>query len=269
MENIKDVIEKMNMAEVKAKAEELATLWTESAEFAEYKRMKRISDDIAECVARYAVLSEAQCIAHLLKADNPLKEAAMRLTYPTIKAKPVQVDDESEKEEMQITDAERKIDPVKLNRKADDGVGVNKMWPQMIERLTYACTIRRGVKLGIPADELAQIRDCFAMSKLAAEYDEFQTSKNPNAKNPTSEKVLLADLQKVVDAMIGEGEVALELKDVSFLDDVFAKKDNKKKLTETCSNPKQMRIYILEFINRVMTDDSYHLNCRLKKASAQ
>lgn len=263
MDNIKiEGLETMNLPQIREAVQELADKWNECGEFAEYKKMKEIHKAIDEGIAEYSKKAEAECFVELGKADNVLHAAAVQLVFPTIKARTVE-NPETHADEMVIENSVKRIDPLKLNKRSQEGYGFDKRWPAMVERLNFAMTIRRALELEVKPEQIKEIRDCYAMSKIAHEYEEFKTS-GGNGKNPTSVAVLVEDVQKIVDAMIGEGFTVTKA-DINYLLAIYSKKNNRQSLSVTCANHKFMRQYILEIAHRAITGEQYSVEYKKVK----
>lgn len=237
--------------------------YNDAGDFAEFARMKKLDEQIAEKVSKYTEIREAETFAELLKAENPLKAAAEMLRFQTVKVK-----DEKLKTggTVRVIDPEatKPIDALKLHNKAVDGIGVDKEWHYMIQRLNLELTARRAIELGL---DPKKVRDSYAMDEVAKEFEGFcedkATGKGKELNFKKANENLKANMQKCVDAMIGKGyTVTPQL--VNYLLAIFTRKDNAKSLSVTAAKHQYMRQYMLEVCNAVMTGTEITLNYKAK-----
>lgn len=201
-------------------------------------------------VNKYTSIACAECLENLAKSETPMYEAVIQLTYPTIRI----VDKQGGKDETPktvIEDSERYIDLIKLHNLVKGGIGVEKDWAYMIEKLNYLLTAQKAIDLGIDPKE---VYSNFAMTDIAREID--------MGKTPTSKTNILKTLQIVVTAMIG-AEYKATSHDVNFLLSVFSKK-NRRALTVSCANHKSMRQYMMEICHKIILEKNYALDYHKK-----
>ena len=201
-------------------------------------------------VNKYTNIACTECLENLSKSETPMYEAIIQLTYPTIRI----VDKQGGKDETPktvIEDSERYIDLIKLHNLVKGGIGVEKDWAYMIEKLNYLLTAQKAIDLGIDPKE---VYSNFAMTDIAREID--------MGKTPTSKTNILKTLQIVVTAMIG-AEYKATSHDVNFLLSVFSKK-NRRALTVSCANHKSMRQYMMEICHKIILEKNYALDYHKK-----
>lgn len=251
------------MAENKKKEiyDELVKLvekYNKSAEYAEYKTMKELDSDMKEKVDEYTLISWNECVASLAKAENPLVEAAKMLKYKTVRVADRKLEEGGT--ERVIEEVMKPINPLQLHKKVKGGVGADKTWGLMVQKLNYLLTCRRGIELGLDASE---IENSYAMSEQAAKLDGFVFDVGKYDKNKADE-VLKQDLQKVLLAMFGEG---VEVTDamVAYLLMVYTKKGTKKALSVITSTHKALAMHLLDLGHEALTDDTFNLSYKVKK----
>lgn len=184
----------------------LVNQYNESAEFSEFKTMKKIDEKTSEKLAEYVVECENDCFNALLKTENPMLEAAKLLVFETVAVKDQKQEEGGTKRVIETV--YRKIDPMRLHKKAvgmgTTGIGANKLWWSLIERLSMLLTAATVVDLNAVSTtgeqlDPTKIRNTIAMSEEAKKL----TMKAEGDLN--NDDILLSDVQAVIDAMLGEG----------------------------------------------------------------
>ena len=222
--------------------------------------MQEIDAKIAEKVEEYTTIAERECFNEILQDENPMKAAAERVRYATIKVRDVTED----KVTTRVVEASsNQIDPLKLHKKAKDGIGADKNWHFMIEKLNMLLTCRRAIELGLDPRE---IKNTYSMSEEATKIEALMSETDPTKydKNAADE-LLKQDVQKVVDAMLGGGEFEVTDVMINYLLMIYQKKNNRKSLSVTCANHKNMRIYLLDICHACVTGNEFSVVYKVKK----
>lgn len=220
---------------------------------AEFGIAQKLDDEITEAVNEYTGLVKLQCYEECAACEDPMLEAIKRLSFTTIGVKDEKVED-SELKVRRVIEREKQIDLMGLHKFIKDGIGKDKKWHYMIEKLNLLLTCQKAIDLGIdPTD----INDSYNMSKIAKEYD--------LGKDPASKTNLLKTLTTIVHAMIGE-EYKPVSHDVNFLLSVYSRK-SRKALTVTCANHKYMRAYVAEICHRIVMGKRYEIDYKKIKNS--
>ena len=238
----------------------LVEKYNEANNYREYKQMQDIDAKIAEKVEEYTGIAERECFEEILQDENPMKAAAERVRYATIKVRDVTED----KVTTRVVEASsNQIDPLKLHKKAKDGIGADKNWHFMIEKLNMLLTCRRAIELGL---EPREIKNTYSMSDEAAKIEALASETDPSKfdKNAADE-VLKQDVQKVVDAMLGAGEYEVTDVMINYLLMIYQKKNNRKSLSVSCANHKNMRIYLLDICHACVTGNEFSVIYKVKK----
>lgn len=262
------MIGRLSKDELRAKAEALAQVYNDQVQSSNFApRMEHptvdkdkdgntiietvLVDDLMQAVVgEYTNIARDECFNILVAAEDPMLAAILMLEYPTIRI--VDKKDENKIPVRTIEDSTKYIDLLKLHKKVNGGIGKDKNWHLMIEKLNLLMTAQKAVDLGI---DPKSVNDSYAMSDIAKAID--------LGANPTSKTKILATVQSVVNAMIGENFKA-KSHDVNFLFSVYSKK-SRKALTVSCANHKYMRQYMMEICHRVATDGSYAIDYKKVK----
>jgi hypothetical protein len=180
-----------------------------------------------------------------------MRTACIRLTYASIAAKDVKNDDDIV--ERKIVDVEKKIDLERLD-KFCDGIGADKNWVHLAQKMNFLLTAQKCVDLGVDPHKL---NDSYAMSEIAKSID--------MGKTPTSKTNLLRTLQMVVTGMLGE-EAKATSHDVNYLLSIYSKK-GRKALSVSCANHKYFIGYLAEICHRIILGKAYEVEYKAKKGA--
>lgn len=238
-------------AELREKAESLVKDYNDAIQNGRFEEAFKIDEELTQTVNEYTAIAREECFDACRAAENPMLEAVTRLTFATIGTK-----DTKEGEEKipvrTVIDRERSIDLLKLHKSVDGGIGYDKNWVHLAEKLNFLLTAQKAIDLGIKTTE---INDSYAMSEIAKQID--------MGKTPTSKTNLLKTLQTIITAMMGE-EAKATSHDVNYLMSVYSRK-NRKALTVTCANHKYFRGYLAEICNHIVTGNSYVVDYKKAK----
>lgn len=232
--------------ELRAKAEELVLAYNDAIQNGDFNTATKLNTEIEQAVNEYTSIAREECFAELKATDDPMLAAIKRLSFMTIRAKDTKVGDEKIPVRI-IEDSEKAIDLLKLHKAVSGGIGKDKNWAAMVEKLNFLMTAQKAVDLGI---DPKKVHDSYAMSDIARQID--------MGKTPTSKTNILKTVQAIVTAMIGEEYKAVS-HDVNFLMSVYSRK-NRKALTVSCANHKYMRQYMMEICHRIVEGKSYDID---------
>lgn len=233
-------------AELRTKAEELVKVFNDAIQSGNFEVSYKTDEEIQETVNEYTSIARDECFSECAAAENPMLEAIKRLSFQTIGTKDSKKGDEKIPVR-EIIERERAIDLLKLHKAVEGGIGADKNWVHIAEKLNFLLTAQKAVDLGINPKE---INDSYAMSDIAKQID--------MGKTPTSKTNILKSLQTVITAMLGE-EVKATSHDVNYLMSVYSRK-NRKALTVTCATHKYFRGYLAEICNHIVTGNSYEVD---------
>lgn len=219
-----------------------------------------ITTELEQVVNQYTATAREICFDELKECEDPMLEAIKRLTFATIGVKETKKGEEKIPVS-EIIDKEREIDLLRLHKFIEGGIGKNPKWNGLVERFNFYMTIRQAKRITKGKESLTatlkEINDSYAMCKIAQEIE--------MGKDPTSNTKLLATLQSVIDAMIGE-EYKATSHDVNYLVDLYASK-GKGKLKVNCANHRYFRSYIAAICHGIVTNTDYEVS--FKKVEAK
>lgn len=250
--------------EVLDKIRDLVADFNDNAEFAMFSAMKKLDEEISVELAAYTDIVEGECFDKLKQGENPLFEAAQTLRFATVAVRDEKQDGGGTRRVVQTEDVTKPIDPMKLHNAVKGGIGANKDWPHLVTRLNYELTVRRAIELGIDPQT---VRDCYAIKDEAKALEGFLVDDGGKKKELNyneANKRLLANMQRVVDAMIGEG-YEVKKTHAAYLLSIFTKKDNARSLSVTAAKDQYMRQYMLEVCHAAINGTEITLNFKKKK----
>lgn len=238
-------------AELRKKAEELTQSYNEAIQNGDFTNAQKLNSEIEQAVNEHTSIAREECFTRIRATNDPMLNAVKELSFMTIRAKDTKAGDEKIPVRI-IEDVEKPIDLLKLHKSTEGGIGKNKDWALMIEKLNFLMTAQKAVDLGLNPKDL---NNSYAMSDIAKQIN--------LGKTPTSKTNILKTVQAIVTAMIGEEYKAVS-HDVNFLLSVYSRK-NRKALTVTCANHKYMRQYMMEICHRIVMGKTYELDYKKVK----
>ena len=239
------------MAQLRSETEALVKSYNEAIQDGKLEEAIKSERDMDEKINEYTSIAQIVCFEDCRNTEDPMLTAVKALTYMTISVKDEQKGDDKKIAVRSLIDKERQIDLLKLDKYCN-GIGANKSWMYIVQKMNFLLTAQKAVDLGI---DPKSVNDSYAMSDIAREFD--------MGKNPTSKTNLLKTLQMVIEAMLGT-EYKATSHDVNFLMSIYAKK-NRKALTVSCANHRHFRNYIMEVCHRIVTGKTYNLEYKVKK----
>lgn len=243
-------LERMSLEELR----ELAENTLEKSVNAEtVEESRRYDLELEEIINTYTGHSKEECYNRCRRAENPLIAAILEFSYPSIRERKVE-DKETRTINRFIADCDKFIDLGDLHKKLG-GVGVNKTWLNMAEKLNFYLTTRAAKRLsdvgvcgknGVRVyDELVNnTAEVYTMRKLSRDIDLGADS--------LADENILAMLTTIIQAMLGE-EYTPEMRDVYYLIDVYAQDGKKSKTGVTAANHKTLRTYLKKVCYRILT----------------
>ena len=241
----------MTKTELRENAEELVTQYNEAIQTGDFNKATELNEKIEQAVNEHTSIARKECFEELKATPDPMLSAIKRLSFPTIKVKDTKVGDEKIPVRT-IEDCEKAIDLLKLHKACTGGIGKDKNWYHLIEKLNFLMTAHKAVDLGLDPKD---VHNSYSMSEIARQID--------MGKTPTSKTNILKTVQSIVTAMIGE-EYKATSHDVKFLLSVFSRK-GKKALMVSCANHRYMRQYMMEICHRIVEGKAYELDYKKVK----
>lgn len=275
--NRDEIISKME--ELRVKAESLCVEYNDASaaienptEAAEPPRaLSAIAADLDEIVTDYNVASRKLCYTDCQQSGDPLREAVIRLTYPTITYRDEPVDKENKDITVRkIVDRAKEIDLLDLDARLK-GIGNDKMWAHRVKFLNCLLSIRTAKDLGCDeichkdgAVNLKVFKDNFNYSDIAKKMGEHKT--DSRAANPVSNKQMLKTLREMVSMMLGDeiGNTAASC-DVNFLSMIYVSSGRKAMQVVVPTN-KKFVWYMMEVCHRLVTGEHYTVFSKEYKA---
>lgn len=239
------------MQELRASIEANVKAYNDANQNARFEEVSKLDAAIQEAINEYTSIARDICFEDCEATDDPMMTAIKTLEYTTIGVKDNKKGDDKIPVR-EVIEKEKQIDLMKLHKFVDGGIGKDKNWAYMIEKLNMLMTAQKAVDLGIDPKD---INDSYAMNKISREYN--------LGKNPASKTNLLKTLTLIVQAMIGE-EYKPVSHDVNFLLSVYSRK-SRKALTVTCANHKYMRGYMMEICHRIVMGKTYDIDYKKMK----
>ena len=230
---------------------------------AKFQEAKDRLNDATEDLKRLNVNLKALAFDEILMHSDPIAEACLRYTYTVYALKEEEVEGSSLKI-MRLIDKEKVIALedlkkfAKTNNRID--IGSDKEWLDAIHYLNYLMTIRVAEKLGI---DPAEIRDCYRIKDVLKNY-------NLGVAHAASggEQTLQA-LDKIMNKML-KGTSGYEydkpsIHEVNYLDFIYAKKNNKTKLSVAVADHKKFCGIIMEIAHKLLTGEAYTIEYKRAK----
>ncbi len=240
----------MKLIELKADAELLVKEYNECIQSGKYDLAQKADAKITEKVNEYTgtirdmVFDDCKC------SPDPMLTGVTILRFTTIATK-----DEKQGEDKipvrSIVEREKPIDLVRLHKHCD-GIGANKEWKHVAQKMNFLLTAQKCKDLGI---DPKAVNDSYLMSQTAKDFD--------MGKNPASNSNLLRTLQIVISAMLGDTYKATS-HDVNYLVSIYSKKNNKA-LSLSCANHTHFISYIAEICHRIVVKKNYDVTYKTRK----
>lgn len=200
---------------IKAEIDGLVKRYNESAMFAEFKAMQKLSGDIAEKIGAYNDKAESAHFIKLKHNPNPMAAAALDPYYVALRTANQKKPDGGTI--LAVVSGDKAIDPAKLYKYLH---GEMPVWSVKIERLNKLLTVAAGVRFGM---DPKKIMDTIRMSGEAS------SALLPREGDLNDRENLLVDVQSIVNEMLGEEhELTDEVKSkIGFMHEVHTKAGKK------------------------------------------
>ena len=174
---------------------DMVTKYNESAQFAEHRTMKKLDEKMAEAVAKYTELAETECYNELKREENPMAAAAMRLSFQTVRTADKKQEDGSSVRV--VENINKYIDPLRFYKRAMENI--TPPWSIQTERLNRAMTAAAGAGLNMNTGEIwGNIKMTDKAKSMGTKFEADYKCESLNA-----------DLQGIVDSMVGPGHTVL------------------------------------------------------------
>ncbi len=241
----------VSLAELRAEAEELVHQYNDAYQQGQFTEASRLEEKYSDKVNEYTSVTRNAFFKHCEESGTPMITAVAELTYPTIAVKEDKVGTDKIPVRS-VVDASKEVDLAKLHKYCSSGIGANKGWIGIAEKMNYLLTLKVCDELGINPREVIKNYD---MSEAARAFN--------FGKNPTSNTSLLKSLQIVISAMLGE-EYKATSHDVKYLLNVYCKA-GRKALSVNCAKHAHFRRYLSYICHNIVTGDGYQMGDYARK----
>ena len=236
---------------LRAEVDDLVKSYNEAVQEGKVDEANKLDATMSEKIDEYTSIAQTMCFDECIAADDPMLKAVELLSFVTICVKD-EKKDEDKFPIRSVDDRVKHINLLKLHKKAG-GIGHDKNWNHIMQKMNFLLTAQKCVDLGI---DPKTINDSYMMSDIAKDIS--------FGKTPTSKTNMLKTLQPVVTAMVGEGYKATS-HDVNYLMSIYTKK-GRKALTVSCANHGNFCRYLAEVCHRITVPGAgYGLECKKKK----
>lgn len=235
------------LGEIKTNVESLVKQYNEAMVKENLAEMAKVDAETLIQIGKYSEAARLLCFDELKATADPMLEAVKRLTYDVIGIKDEKIQGTESKRRVLVEGKQHSINLAQLDKHCD-GIGANKEWMHMVQKLNCLFTIKVARSLGI---DPTKINDSYEMTQAAREF-------NFEGKDPTSKTQLTKTLQTVVDAMLGEGKYKVTSHAVAFLEEAYCRKD-KSPRGLVAADHNRFRQYLAEVCNHLVTGAQFTL----------
>lgn len=201
------------------------------------------------------------------ESEDPMRAIVERFTrlHASVKERKKNVGG-GEVHYLELDISEKQLDLLKFSKyyaeKYEGTIGKGD-WFSAIQQLGLRLTLKVAASIGYSGAKLREIDDSFNMTKLAREVQLAKEDESGATPDPVSKRQMVNTLDLILSLMLGEG--SCDSRDVSFLLNVFGKKD-RAALTIKTANTKELVGYIHQIAHRVAMGKEYSVNCYTKKS---
>ncbi len=198
----------------------------------------------------YAKFSAEQLYEECAKLENPIVELVKRYAYPTIGHKEA-TNDDGVVVSCEPTEKERQVDLLKFCKMAK----LDTDWQYPVSRFNQLMCLRVAKAIGVNPNDIAKT---YYLKQKVREIDMGGT--------PTSNTQVCKLLQALINDILPnedeDGSLIYKCNnhDVTYLDNVYAKKDAKTRLTLRVSNDSFLRRILVDIMYRLVTNSHYSVD---------
>lgn len=207
--------------QIKANIDALVAEYNESAEFAEFTKMRKIGAEIAEKVGEYNAAAERECFDALKGTENPLLEAVKLESFQGIAAGE-RKSKETGKTEMKTSDTTIYIDPLRLYERIgmySGKVGADPQWPHKIQHLSAAMIVTIASEYG---QKPSAVWNCLDIDEATRTLGPLTAAQRKSA--------IEAEVKGVIEAMIGPNYQHIPKRAYPFLRDGHTRKSGAREI---------------------------------------
>lgn len=222
----------------------LVAKYNDAKKFNETNKMTKLDEQMKEELSKYHAEAENDCFNELLSEADPMKAAALKMQFDTIK-----LVDKKEKGvvlDRVIEPAKRTIDPLRLHKKAKNGIGADSLWFSKVENLNVLMTVATAIELEKDGEV---VRSTVYQSDLAKNVE--LACKD----NPTDNEMFKQDVTTCIRAMLGGEYVATDAQ-AHFLRRAHEKAGRDGR-SLVCTNATTMRQLLLGVCHDALTGEGF------------
>ena len=197
-EKKKKDLKEMTLVELREEALSLIALSQSSYKNAKFKQMLEANKALEEVIDQYAITKRDEVFCALKNTKDPMLEAIKQLRYNVIAVKEEKIEGTKEKEKV-ITERERAIDLLELDKYCGGTLGKNPEWNAAL-KFFGACLIARN---GSDCEQVVDVKTTKAFTGISAEVKE----KVLNGRTPEeacSNEGLVETLNHLIELIIGK-----------------------------------------------------------------
>lgn len=215
-------------------------------------------DETDKVINEYTGHAKALCYEDCRATGDPMTEACRRVFYQSYRIADSETEDGTKIRDLEPQN--KRINLKDLHNRTDGGIGKDKQWINIGEKLNMLMTVRAIERLKGKVD-LKEFNDSYYISDIAKAID--------LGKTPCSNTNILKTLRAAISAMIGE-EYAPKVNShhVNEMCDTYIKKDNKVALRRKASNHDAFRVTLMEICHSVITDGEFEVTYKQKTKKA-
>lgn len=231
----------------------LVAKYNDAKKFNETTKMNKLDEQMKEALAMYTAEAENECFNGLLAQPDPMRAAALAMKFDTIK-----LVDKKEKGvtlDRTIEPATRTIDPLRLHKKAKNGIGADELWFSKVENLNVLMTVATAIALEKDGEV---VRSTVYQSDLAKKVS--LACKD----DPLNEELFKQDVTTCIRAMLGGDYVATDAQ-AHFLRNAHEKAGRDGR-SLVCTNAATMRMLMLGVCHDALTGEGFDIIYKMAKA---
>lgn len=197
------LVQKCTLDELKAYAEDACKVYEAYSLVADLKKAANAMETAQRFTEAYNKRQAEACFEYCLGDENPMKAAAVKFTYPVIKAVEVKIKDSTAKT-LRIKDDDKVINPVQFARYAkrehEMVIGNDESWVYWLQMANYQLALLEAIKLG------AEVKGDYAISDDTVKYFTNLGTYEKMVKGTvnTLAKSVYMTLQNLINAMVGK-----------------------------------------------------------------
>ena len=251
-------MKKRTMEEIRKNVESLVLSYNSFVTEGKVEEALALIPDMEEDVNDYTALAYKKTFDEVAAAENPMHAACLKLQYDSINIKDVK-EKESSTIKKEVVDVKKNIDLLRLHKEINGGIGANKDWAYMLQKLNMMLTADAIAKVASTPQEAKE-----KLEKFDGSYAIADAAKNIDlGKNPVSQTNFKNTLKSIVQAMLGD-EYHPKASDLEYLKLVYSK-GGKTVRSVSMLQHRNFCWHIANICNNVLTTLGYTVEYKVKK----